>query len=196
MDMELLVATHNQHKKEEIQQILGHDFVVKSLTDYGIHEEIVEDGDSFNANALIKAKYCFEITGIPSLGDDSGLVVESLDGRPGIFSARYAGDHDFAKNIARVLGEMEGVENRKAYFITVLCYYDDQGARYFEGRVHGNLLLENKGFKGFGYDPIFVPDGYGMTFAEMNPEDKNRISHRKQALDLFLDFLRSDNSNL
>ncbi|WP_394674760.1 RdgB/HAM1 family non-canonical purine NTP pyrophosphatase [uncultured Chryseobacterium sp.] len=194
--MELLVATHNQHKKEEIQQILGHDFVVKSLTDYGIHEEIVEDGDSFNANALIKAKYCFEKTGIPSLGDDSGLVVESLDGRPGIFSARYAGDHDFAKNIARVLGEMEGVENRKAYFITVLCYYDDQGARYFEGRVHGNLLLENKGFKGFGYDPIFVPDGYGMTFAEMNPEDKNRISHRKQALDLFLDFLRSDNSNL
>ncbi len=194
--MELLVATHNQHKKEEIQQILGHDFVVKSLTDYGIHEEIVEDGDSFNANALIKAKYCFEKTGIPSLGDDSGLVVESLDGRPGIFSARYAGDHDFAKNIARVLSEMEGVENRKAYFITVLCYYDDQGAQYFEGRVHGNLLLENKGFKGFGYDPIFVPDGYGMTFAEMNPEDKNRISHRKQALDLFLDFLRSDNSNL
>lgn len=194
--MELLVATHNQHKKEEIQQILGHDFVVKSLTDYGIHEEIVEDGDSFNANALIKAKYCFEKTGIPSLGDDSGLVVQSLDGRPGIFSARYAGDHDFAKNIARVLSEMEGVENRKAYFITVLCYYDDQGARYFEGRVHGNLLLENKGFKGFGYDPIFVPDGYGMTFAEMNPEDKNRISHRKQALDLFLDFLRSDNSNL
>jgi len=194
--MELLVATHNQHKKEEIQQILGHDFVVKSLTDYGIHEEIVEDGDSFNANALIKAKYCFEKTGIPSLGDDSGLVVESLDGRPGIFSARYAGDHDFAKNIAMVLSEMEGIENRKAYFITVLCYYDDQGARYFKGRVYGNLLLENKGFKGFGYDPIFVPEGYGMTFAEMNPEDKNRISHRKKALDLFLDFLKSDNSNL
>ncbi|MDR6514146.1 RdgB/HAM1 family non-canonical purine NTP pyrophosphatase [Chryseobacterium camelliae] len=194
--MELLVATHNQHKKEEIQQILEHDFVVKSLTDYGIQEEIVEDGDSFNANALIKAKYCFEKTGIPSLGDDSGLVVESLDGRPGIFSARYAGDHDFAKNIARVLSEMEGIENRKAYFITVLCYYDDQGARYFEGRVYGNLLLENKGFKGFGYDPIFVPEGYGMTFAEMNPEDKNRISHRKKALDLFLDFLKSDNSNL
>lgn len=194
--MELLVATHNQHKKEEIQQILGHNFVVKSLTDYGIHEEIVEDGDSFNANALIKAKYCFEKIGVPSLGDDSGLVVESLDGRPGIFSARYAGDHDFAKNIARVLSEMEGIENRKAYFITVLCYYDDQGARYFEGRVYGNLLLENKGFKGFGYDPIFVPEGYGMTFAEMNPEDKNRISHRKKALDLFLDFLKSDNSNL
>ncbi len=188
--MELLVATHNIHKKEEIQQILGNGFVVKSLTDYNIHEEIVEDGDSFNANALIKAKYCFEKTGIPSLGDDSGLVVEALDGRPGIFSARYAGDHDFAKNIEKVLVEMEDIANRKAYFITVLCYYDENGAQYFDGRAHGNLLTENKGHKGFGYDPIFVPEGYEMTFAEMNPEDKNQISHRKQALDLFLDFLK------
>jgi len=188
--MELLVATHNVHKKEEIQQILGSDFLVKSLNDYNIHEEIVEDGDSFNANALIKAKYCFEKTGIPSLGDDSGLVVESLDGRPGIFSARYAGNHDFAKNMAKVLEEMNGVENRKAYFITVLCYYDESGAQYFDGRVHGNLLQENKGHKGFGYDPIFVPEGHKITFAEMNPEDKNQISHRKQALDLFLDFLK------
>ncbi len=188
--MELLVATHNEHKKEEIQQILGNDFTVKSLTDYDIHEEIIEDGDSFNANALIKAKYCFEKTGIPSLGDDSGLAVESLDGRPGIFSARYAGDHDFAKNIEKVLSEMEGQDNRKAYFITVLCYYDENGAKYFEGKVHGNLLTENKGHKGFGYDPVFVPEGYDKTFAEMNPGDKNKISHRKQALDLFLDFLK------
>lgn len=188
--MQLLVATHNKHKKEEIQQILGDDFTVKSLTDYDIHEEIVEDGDSFNANALIKAKYCFEKTGVPSLGDDSGLVVESLDGRPGIFSARYAGDHDFAKNIQKVLEEMQDVENRKAYFITVLCYYDENGAKYFEGKAHGNLLTENKGFKGFGYDPIFVPEGYEKTFAEMNPEDKNKISHRKQALDSFLDYLK------
>jgi XTP/dITP diphosphohydrolase len=190
IEMELLVATHNEHKKEEIQQILGSDCVVKSLTDYNIHEEIVEDGDSFHANALIKAKYCFEKTGIPSLGDDSGLVVEALDGRPGIFSARYAGDHDFAKNIEKVLEEMQGIENRKAYFVTVLCYYDENGAQYFEGRVHGNLLTENKGFKGFGYDPIFVPEGYERTFAEMDPEDKNKISHRKQALDLFMDFLK------
>lgn len=189
--MELLVATHNVHKKEEIEQILGTDFVVKSLTDYNLHEEIVEDGDSFNANALIKAKYCFEKTGIPSLGDDSGLVIDALDGRPGIFSARYAGDHDFAKNMAKVLEELEGVENRKAYFITVLCYYDQDGARYFEGRVHGNIMQENKGHKGFGYDPIFVPEGYDFTFAEMNPEDKNKMSHRKKALDLFLKNLQS-----
>lgn len=190
IEMELLVATHNEHKKEEIQQILGNECTVKSLTDYNIHEEIIEDGDSFHANALIKAKYCFEKTGVPSLGDDSGLVVESLDGRPGIFSARYAGDHDFAKNIEKVLEELQGIENRKAYFVTVLCYYDENGAQYFEGRVHGNLLTENKGFKGFGYDPIFVPEGYERTFAEMNPEDKNKISHRKQALDLFMDFLK------
>ena len=85
---------------------------------------------------------------------------------------------------------MEGVENRKAYFITVLCYYDENGAKYFDGRVHGNLIHENKGYQGFGYDPIFVPDNHEITFAEMNPEDKNKISHRKQALDLFLEFLK------
>lgn len=189
--MELLVATHNLHKKEEIQQILGDKILVKSLSDYNLHDEIVEDGDSFNANALIKAKYCFEKTGIPSLGDDSGLVVEALDGRPGIFSARYAGDHDFAKNINKVLQEMEHVENRKAYFITVLCYYDENGAQYFDGRVYGNLLTENKGYKGFGYDPIFVPENYELTFAQMDPEEKNKISHRKQALDLFLNYLNN-----
>ncbi|EKB55397.1 RdgB/HAM1 family non-canonical purine NTP pyrophosphatase [Bergeyella zoohelcum] len=186
MKQQLLVATHNLHKKEEIQQILGDSFEVKSLTDYDLNEEIIEDGDSFQANAQIKAQYCYEKTGIPSLGDDSGLVVPALDGRPGIFSARYAGDHDFQKNIAKVLDEMTGIENRSAYFITVLCYYDENGATFYEGTVHGNLLTENKGHQGFGYDPIFVPEGYDITFAEMNPEDKNAISHRKKALDKFL----------
>ena len=186
MKQQLLVATHNLHKKEEIQQILGDSFEVKSLTDYDVNEEIIEDGDSFQANAQIKAQYCYEKTGIPSLGDDSGLVVPALDGRPGIFSARYAGDHDFQKNIAKVLDEMTGIENRSAYFITVLCYYDENGATFYEGTVHGNLLTENKGHQGFGYDPIFVPEGYNITFAEMNPEDKNAISHRKKALDKFL----------
>lgn len=190
MEKELLVATHNEHKKEEIQQILGQYFEVKSLRDYELNDEIVEDGTTFHANALIKAKYCFEKTDIPSLGDDSGLVVEALDGRPGIHSARYASDHDFPKNIAKVLEEMEGKTNRKAYFVTVLCYYSEQGAEYFEGRVYGHLLEENKGHQGFGYDPIFVPEGYEKTFAEMSPEEKNAISHRKNALDTFLDFLQ------
>lgn len=186
MQKEILIATHNQHKKEEIQQILGSEFLVKSLTDYNLFDEIVEDGKTFEENAQIKAKYCFEKTGIPSVGDDSGLVVEALNGRPGIFSARYAGDHDFEKNIAKVLQEMQGEENRSAYFITVLCLYNGSGSHFYEGRVYGNLLEENKGHQGFGYDPIFVPNGHQITFAEMTAEEKNKISHRKIAIEKFL----------
>lgn len=190
MTKELLIATHNQHKKEEIQQILGTDFIVKSLTDYNLHDEIIEDGDSFHANALIKAQYCYEKTGQPSIGDDSGLVVEALDGRPGIYSARYAGDHDFAKNMAKVLDELGVTENRAAYFVTVLCLVNQNGAQYFEGRVYGTLTKDIRGAKGFGYDPIFIPNGESLTFAEMKPEDKNRISHRSQALAKLLAFLQ------
>lgn len=188
----LLLATHNIHKKEEVQQILEGLFFVKSLTDYDLYEEIPENGTTFNENAEIKAQYCFEKTGIPSLGDDSGLVVEALEGRPGIFSARYAGDHDFKKNIKKVLSELQGVENRNAYFITVLCYYDGVSTQFFEGRVYGKLLSSEKGIEGFGYDPIFVPDGFKVTFAEMSSEEKNKISHRKNALEKFLGFLRQE----
>ena len=191
MKKEILIATHNAHKKEEIQQILGNQFTVTSLTDYAIHDEIVEDGTTFHANALIKAQYCFDTTGKPSLGDDSGLVVEALEGRPGIYSARYAGNHDFAKNMAKVLEELEGQENRKAYFVTVMCLVDETGANYFEGRVYGNLTKEVRGEKGFGYDPIFIPDHYEITFAEMKAEDKNKISHRKKAIELFLEFMEN-----
>ena len=191
MSQEILIATHNQHKKEEIQQILGNDFNVTSLADYDLHDEIIEDGNTFHENALIKAKYCFEKTGKPSLGDDSGLVVEALDGRPGIYSARYAGNHDFAKNMAKVLDEMKDENNRKAYFVTVMCLVDTDGTHYFEGRVYGNLTQEIRGEKGFGYDPIFIPDHHEITFAEMKPEDKNAISHRKKAIELFLDFLKN-----
>lgn len=187
--MKILIATHNLHKKEEIQQILGEKYNVTSLTDYNIHDEIIEDGKTFHENALIKAKFCFEKTGKPSLGDDSGLVVEALDGRPGIFSARYAGNHDFAKNMAKVLEEMKNVENRKAYFVTVMCLVDETGEHYFEGRVYGNLTQEIRGEKGFGYDPIFIPENHEITFAEMKPEEKNKISHRRNAIDKFLHFL-------
>ena len=189
MKKEILIATHNAHKKEEIQQILGDQFTVTSLTDYNIHDEIVEDGKTFHANALIKAQYCFDTTGKPSLGDDSGLVVEALEGRPGIYSARYAGDHDFAKNMAKVLEELDGVENRKAYFVTVMCLVDETGTNYFEGRVYGTLTKEVRGEKGFGYDPIFVPENHEITFAEMKAEDKNKISHRKKAIEQFLEFV-------
>ena len=192
MKKEILIATHNQHKKEEIQQILGEHFQVTSLTDYNLHEEIVEDGLTFHENALIKAKYCFEQTGKASLGDDSGLVVEALDGRPGIYSARYAGNHDFSKNMAKVLEELSGEHNRKAYFVTVMCLVDESGTNYFEGRVHGYLITEIRGEKGFGYDPIFIPNDYDITFAEMKAEDKNKISHRKQALEKFLQFIAEE----
>ena len=184
---ELLVATHNLHKKEEIQQILGDRFLVKSLTDVGYDEEIEENGSSFFENALIKAQTCYLATEIPCIGDDSGLSVDVLDGRPGIYSARYASNHDFAKNIEKVLGEMQSESNRKAYFVTVLCYFDQNGPQYFEGRVYGNLLEEHKGHQGFGYDPIFVPEGDQRTFAEMPAAEKNAVSHRKRAIDQFLE---------
>ncbi|SDD93394.1 RdgB/HAM1 family non-canonical purine NTP pyrophosphatase [Riemerella columbipharyngis] len=186
---EILIATHNEHKKEEIQNILGNGFLVKSLSDYNITEEIEENGKTFNENALIKAQYCFDKTGVPSIGDDSGLVVEALNGRPGIFSARYAGDHDFQSNIQKVLHELEGIENRKAYFVTVMCLVDNDGIQYFEGRINGTITKENKGHKGFGYDPIFIPENCEKTFAEMLPEEKNKISHRRRAIDKLLKIL-------
>ncbi len=189
MKKEVLIATHNQHKKEEIQQILGEKFLVTSLTDYNIHDEIIEDGKTFHENALIKAQYCFKITGKASLGDDSGLVIDALQGRPGIYSARYAGDHDFSKNMAKVLEELEGVEDRRAYFVTVMCLVDERGINYFEGRIYGKITREISGTKGFGYDPVFIPENYAVTFAEMPTEEKNKISHRRQAIDKFLDFM-------
>ena len=189
--MQILIATHNLHKKDEIQQILGPEFIVTTLTDYGLNEEIVEDGSTFQENALIKAKYCFEKTGKASVGDDSGLVVEALDGRPGIYSARYAGNHNFKKNIEKVLEELKDEPNRRAYFITVLCFKDADGEHFFEGRVYGNITTEVFGDDGFGYDPIFIPDDHNMTFAQMLPEEKNKISHRSEALKKFLEFLSS-----
>ena len=189
--MEILIATHNLHKKEEIQQILGSQYIVTSLSDYNLNEEVIEDGSTFQENALIKAKYCYEKTGKANVGDDSGLVVEALDGRPGIYSARYAGNHNFKKNIEKVLEELKGQPNRRAYFITVLCFKDQDGEHYFEGRVYGNITKEVFGEDGFGYDPIFIADDHNMTFAEMLPEEKNKISHRSEALKKFIDYLNS-----
>lgn len=186
--MEILVATHNLGKKKEIEQILP-EHAITSLEDYQLYDEIIEDGATFAANAEIKAKFCYQKTGRPSLGDDSGLVVEALDGRPGIFSARYAGDHDFKANNAKVLRELKGEQNRNAYFVTVLCFFDGENTHFFEGRVYGKITEETHGVRGFGYDPIFIPEGYGRTFAEMSAEEKNKISHRSNALRQFVAFL-------
>ncbi|NAW51080.1 RdgB/HAM1 family non-canonical purine NTP pyrophosphatase [Elizabethkingia argentiflava] len=188
--MEILVATHNEHKKAEIQQILP-DYRITSLSDYQLFDEIIENGQTFQENAKIKAQYCFQKTGKPSLGDDSGLVVPALGGRPGIYSARYAGDHDFKANIKKVLEEMQGNAERSAYFITVLCLISEDQERYFEGRVYGKLAHEVSGEKGFGYDPIFIPEHHNLTFAEMKTTEKNKISHRAHALRQFLEYLKA-----
>jgi len=187
---ELLIATNNQHKKEEIQHIL-HNYNVTSISDYNIHEEIEENGNSFSENAKIKAKFCFDVVGKSSIGDDSGLVIPALGGRPGIYSARYAGNHDFDANINKVLKEMKDVVNREAYFVTVLCLFCDQKEEYFEGRVYGKITHKPSGIRGFGYDSIFIPEGYGMSFAEMPVELKNKISHRAKAFKKLLDYLEN-----
>lgn len=188
--MEILLATHNQHKKEEIQQILGKKYQLTSLEDYGIFDEIEENGTTFHENALIKAKYCFKKTGKASVGDDSGLVIPALDGRPGVFSARYAGAHNFDANIDKILGEMQGIENRQAYFITVMCLVNEQGQEhYFEGNIYGDITHERRGEKGFGYDPIFIPEKHEISFAEMSTKTKNKISHRFKAIQKLLFFL-------
>jgi len=185
---ELLFATNNQHKKEEIQQIL-HNYSITSISDYGCFEEIEENGDSFAENAKIKAKFCFEAVGKLSIGDDSGLVIPALGGKPGICSARYAGDHDFDANIRKVIEEMKDVIHREAYFVTVLCLFCDEREEYFEGRVYGEIACKPSGIRGFGYDSIFIPKGYGISFAEMSTEQKNKISHRAEALKKLLSYL-------
>lgn len=187
--MEILFATYNDHKKFEIQQILGNKYHVASLKDYEIYEDIVEDGETFHDNALKKAKFSFDKTEKLSVGDDSGLVIPSLDGRPGVYSARYAGQHDFKANISKVLREMENIEDREAYFVTVLCLYDETGPHFFEGRVYGKITRNVRGENGFGYDPIFIPDGYDESFAEMDVTQKNLISHRAIAIKGLLEYM-------
>jgi len=188
---ELLIATGNQHKKEEIQQILR-DCRVTSLSDYSYFGDIEENGVSFAENAKIKAKFCFETIGKSSIGDDSGLVIPALGGRPGVHSARYAGDHDFDANIRKVLEEMQGVVDRNAYFITVLCLISNEKEEYFEGRIYGEIAHKPFGENGFGYDPIFIPKGYGISFAQMPVEEKNKISHRAEAFKKLLNYLESE----
>ncbi len=183
--MEILIATHNQHKKEEIVQILPL-FKVLSLSDFQLNEEIVEDGTTFHENAFIKANYCYNHTNKKSIGDDSGLVIAALNGRPGIFSARYAGNHDFGANIEKVLMEMEGISNRSAYFITVLCLKSEKETLYFEGRIEGDIAEKVMGENGFGYDPIFIPKNQTLSFAQISAEEKNKISHRYLAFQQLL----------
>ncbi len=194
MTNELIIATNNIHKLSEIQALIGDKFILKTLQQIGCIEDIPETACTLEGNALLKAKYIYDTYGKNCFADDTGLEIEALDGRPGVYSARYATDgHDFEANIDKVLKELQWIDNRKARFRTVIALIRDCTVYYFEGIVEGIITNERKGTNGFGYDPIFLPDGYTTTFAEMDLSEKNQISHRAKAVNKLVGFLLLNN---
>lgn len=188
--MELIFATQNEHKAEELRALIPAQFNMKTLNDIGCTEDIPETADTFAGNALLKSRYVYETYGMSCFGDDSGLQIDALNGEPGVYSARYSGSRDFDRNIQMVLDKLQGVENRTARFRTVIALILDGREYLFEGIIEGRILQERTGERGFGYDPIFTPDGFNMSFAEMSLDQKNRISHRAKALQQMVEFLR------
>lgn len=187
--MELVFATNNAHKLEEVQQMVGDKFVLKSLADIGCDDDIPETGVTFQENAQQKTDYLFQKYQVDCFGDDSGLEIDALNGEPGVYSARYSGSRDMEKNIDLVLEKLQGEENRSARFKTVISLFLDGEQHFFEGTVEGRIIASRTGTEGFGYDPIFIPEGYDQTFAEMSLEEKNKISHRSQAVAKLVGFL-------
>lgn len=187
--MELIFATHNQHKLEEVKQMLPSNLEFKSLTEINFHDEIDETGTTFIENARIKAQTIYQKTGVNVFADDSGLVIEGLNGAPGVYSARYAGTGKSEDNIAKVLEEMKDISDRKAYFIAVFCLILNGEEHFFEGRVNGTIANEILGADGFGYDPIFIPEGHQQSFAQMSAVEKNSMSHRGRAVEQLNKFL-------
>ena len=191
----LIMATNNEHKLREIRQILGDKYEVKGLKEIGCLEDIPETSDTLEGNALQKARYVYEHYGLNCFADDTGLEVEALGGAPGIYTARYGsmngyGDsHDSDANIACLLDRLHGTATRKARFRTVIALLQGGKEYLFEGIVEGEILTERRGQDGFGYDPIFAPVETGITFAEMGPAEKNRISHRGRATQKLVAFL-------
>lgn len=192
--MKIIFATNNDHKLTEINHILGNSFTLLSLKDLNIQEDIPEDSPTLEGNALFKAKYIHLATEMDVFADDTGLEIEALDGNPGVHSARFAGaEKDFNANTDKVLKLMEGKENRKAKFRTVIALIF-KGVEYlFEGTVSGIILREKRGSGGFGYDPVFVPEGEHLSFAEMSLSEKSRISHRARAFEKLRLFLSKNN---
>ena len=179
---DLLFATNNQHKLREIQEIMGHEFRIRSLKDINLDIDIPETQETIEGNAAQKAWFIHDRTGMDCFADDTGLEIDALDGRPGVYAARYAGEGcSFEDNINKVLQEMEGVENRSACFRCVICLILGGKEHLFEGRINGIITTERNGVEGFGYDPVFLPNGFKQTFAEMPPYLKNGISHRGRA---------------
>ena len=189
--MELVFATNNAHKLEEVRQILGERFTVHSLKEIGCTEDIPETADTFQGNALQKARYVKEHYGYDCFADDTGLEVKALEGAPGVHSARYAGNHDSEANMTKLLQELEKKTDRSAQFRTVVALLLNGQEVLFEGIVKGKIATERHyGDGGFGYDPLFIPDGYTETFSQMTPENKNQISHRGRAVRKLADYLK------
>ena len=183
--MKLVFATNNKHKLDEVRKITAqHNIEVVSLADIHCHDEIPETADTLEGNALQKAQYIQDKFGLDCFADDTGLEVEALDNAPGVYSARYAGPgHDSEANMQKLLQEMEGKTNRKARFRTVIALIIGDKQYCFSGIVNGTITREKKGENGFGYDPIFIPEGYEQTFAELGDSVKNKISHRAKAVE-------------
>ena len=207
--MKIVFATNNAHKLQEIRAILGPSFEVVSLADIGCHEDIPETGQTLEENAIMKAEYIYNKYHLSCFADDTGLEVEALNGAPGVYSARYAAmesqdavSHDSEANMARLLRELGNNNNRKARFRTVIALIQKKDVcpcgctsikeiHQFEGIVNGEIIRERRGGEGFGYDPIFQPDGYDQTFAELGADIKNQISHRARATQKLAEYLRA-----
>lgn len=188
--MNLIFATHNQHKSEEIQKILQGQFIIRALSDIGFTDDIPETGSTLEENAIIKARFVHKKFNQNCFADDSGLEVEALNGAPGVFSARYAGEpRSDEKNIEKLLLSLEKSKNKKARFRTVIALILDGKEYLFDGIVNGKITTEIRGSNGFGYDPVFIPDGYEKTFAEMIFAEKNKTSHRSIAVKKLASFL-------
>ena len=193
------MATNNEHKLKEVRQILDYkDILIKGLEEVGCYDDIPETADTLEGNALLKARYMYSHYGVDCFADDTGLEVEALNGQPGVFTARfgqmngYGNSHDADANMQCLLDKLKGKENRKARFRTVIALVCEGKEYIFEGIVEGEILTEKSGQKGFGYDPIFSPEGKGISFAEMSAEEKNQISHRGRAVEKLIAWLKKE----
>ncbi len=190
--MKIVFATNNAHKLSEVSQALGEAFTLVTPRECGITEDIPENEPTLEGNALAKARYIRSRTGLDCFADDTGLEVEALGGEPGVHSARYATDgHDDEANKRLLLQRLEGVRNRRARFRTAIALIDGDGEHLFEGVVYGHIACEEHGADGFGYDPLFIPEGEQRTFAQMSAEEKNAISHRGRAVRRLAEYLQN-----
>lgn len=194
--MTLIFATNNQHKVDEIRNVLANSHNIITLKEAGIEIEIPEPYDSLEANATGKSAFIYQLTGANCFSEDTGLEVAALNGEPGVKSARYAGDHrSFDANIDKLLNNLAGSSNRSARFRTVISLLIDGKETLFEGICNGRIIMEKRGEMGFGYDPVFIPEGSNRTFAEMSLEEKNHFSHRKKATEKLVAFLNKISTN-